>query len=138
MEYSTNQDHLDSCMMSAHRLADASPELKKRVLHAAHNAWTVTETAPAEVSWISPMLRLAASLAISVGLVYSANVATRHTTTRWQAFEDAPVTARPYSAFQHSARLSSLAAVAVSFQPREVVPLLVFHEQRVKEVLGLF
>lgn len=137
MKYATNQDRLDAGMMAKHHLVDASPELKNRVLCAAQDAWTETESVPAEVSWRYPMLRLAASLAISVGLVYSANIATQHTMTRWQAFEQAPVNDRPYSAFQHSARLSSLAAVAVSFQPREVAPLLVLHEHRVSEVLGL-
>ena len=136
MDYSTNQDHLDACEMARHQLAATSPDLKKRVLRAAHDAWAETDSAPAEVSWVVPALRFAASLLIALNVVYFASIAEGQSVARWQAFDQTPAAVSPHSALWNHAGASRLAAAAASLPPRNASQDLLRHVRRVKEILG--
>lgn len=56
--------------MATHSIPPPSSELKERVLSVAREEWS--KSAPDEVSWVMPVLRLAASIVIAVGLVHVA------------------------------------------------------------------
>ncbi len=82
--YSNEQDRLDSETLENTHISDTSPEFRNRVLNAAHNEWKTTEITSADVPWGLPVLRLAASLAIALGFIYSANSAGSNYVSRWQ------------------------------------------------------
>lgn len=91
------QDRLDSEMMDPYRLSAPAAGLRNRVLNAAHEAWSTSETISTEVSWVIPTFRLAASLAITLILVGFANIAERRSIARWQPVSRAAAPARTHS-----------------------------------------
>lgn len=76
--------------MNRCRLAPASPDLQKRVLAAARDAWATADEGSPEVSWSFPCLRLAMSIAAALVLVCFAQMVDRRSLARWQSAVDMP------------------------------------------------
>ena len=136
MNDSRDQDNLDAGEIARHRLAAPSPALKTRVLRAAHDAWAETHPVLPEVSWRYPAFRLAASLAIAMGLVCFANIADKHSMARWKAFKQAPVTSRPLTVSPNDAWSPGFAAAASLLPPRNAAENLLRHVRQFQEMLG--
>jgi hypothetical protein len=71
MKHSEQQN---ATLPAGHRIPPPSTELKDSVLRAARREWASGATKVVEISWVFPVLRLAASLAVAVGLVYAAGM----------------------------------------------------------------
>lgn len=125
MNDSTEQNGADASPLAGHRLPEPTPELKDRVLGAARAAWAEAVPESGEVLWFYPVLRLAASVVIAVGLIHFAN------TTGGK-----PVTAAPVSLQGLDAR-ARLAAIAASRPSESAARALIGHQRRMDALLHL-
>lgn len=94
-----DEQSLDQDAMVGHRLPPPSPELRDRVLGAARSAWAEAPPEPAEIPWILPVLRLAASVAIAWIAFQVADALGRQSLARWQAPEPSPAPSPSHLAF---------------------------------------
>jgi len=117
--------------MGCHHIEAPSAELKKRVLGAAREVWITTNNELAEVSWIVPVVRLAASVAAAMFLVISANILQTRSIAEWSsatrpAVEKMTVEPDPDPGGWKHTGLTLLAEVATSL-PRKNAPLELLH-----------
>jgi len=130
------ENPLDVVEMTRHQIRGPSPELRKRVLHAARAAWPAVEPTPADIPWVFPVLRLAASLVAAVSLVHFMNVVGSQTAARWLAFEKSPANADSANVSPNQPMLSRLADVAASLAPKNAPQELINRQRRIQEFLG--
>jgi len=77
----------DQKEMKQYRITPPSPELKDRILDAGRAAWSESASGVAEVSWVPPVLRLAACLIVALTLVGFGNTWSEQSTAKWAAFD---------------------------------------------------
>ncbi len=123
MNDTTEQNDPGISEMDRHQLPPPTAELKERVLGAARSAWAEAVPESEEVLWLYPVLRLAASVVLTMGLVHFANSAGRESTGL-----------EPGALRGLDAR-ARLAVMAASLPSEKAAEALVAHQRRVDSIL---
>lgn len=133
---SNEQNRCDTELLNRYRLSAPSPELRTRVLRAAHDEWAALTPASAEVSWRVPLVRLAASVAFTLTLVHLANTVERRSRAPWQPTNPSGALTRPHTEAWTLVGVNPFAAVAVSLSEKNKSQRLRDHIRRIQELLS--
>jgi len=136
MDDTTEQNHMGTSEMKRHRIPPPSQELKQRILGAARDAWAETTPEPVEISWVYPVLRLAACLAISVSLIYLANTLDRCTTNHRMAVERSHYLDTMPDVLPNLDIRLRFAAAAASLPSKDAAQKLIERQRRIREMLS--
>lgn len=130
---SHEDDRPVEALLSHTRLSAPSEELRTRILRAAEDAWNTREPVPAEISWRFPLLRLAASIALTFFLVRFADSVADREIAPWKPNPQATAPALHRTA-SNAGRAKPLAAIAAALAKKYQAQRLRTHVRHIQSL----